>query len=435
MFTLRQTTVVLAFACLCCHSEAQLAGYWTGRIQSGSASTPFAVQIESDAATISFPNSGVMDAAVTKLELAHDRVSFNLRWLRENFAFEGSLNTGALAGTVSFDGKRMPFTLERGVWEPPYREEELKYTNGNVTIASTLFIPAGPGPHPAVVMLHGSGNNERTRYRFLADFFARQGVACLISDKRGCGESTGDWNEVGFVPLAEDGIAGVNLLQARADIDPKRVGMTGISQAGWVMVQAAALSDDIAFLMVDSSSTYDVEREGFYDFEAQLAAAGHGKDVIEKAVAILRLDNHVTRTGQGHDELMASVNQARQEPWFKDMGFMAMPVSAGFRKFYALILDFDPKPLIEKIKLPILWLYGEKDMSVSSQESIAILEDIDKRLDKDYTSKLFPGADHGLRVPPDPARDAFPAPVLAEGYLDAKAAFIRERVLANQLGS
>jgi len=85
-----------------------------------------------------------------------------------------------------------------------------------------------------------------------ADFFARKGMVALLFDNRGSGKSTGDWKKSGYDELAQDGIAGIHLLQQRTDVDPKRVGFWGISQAGWVMPSAAAKSADIAFILTTS---------------------------------------------------------------------------------------------------------------------------------------------------------------------------------------
>jgi pimeloyl-ACP methyl ester carboxylesterase len=413
------------------------AGYWEGVIGEGRAVSPFSVRFgQADArivGEISFPRSGNRDVLLDEVDIKDDSIRFLFRGRPNDRIFEGKGGASGIAGEAVINGKKLPFTLTPAVWDPPYSEEDLTWRNGGITIAGTLFVPKGPGPHPALVMMHGSGDNERRRYRFLADFFAREGVACLFADKRGCGESTGDWHDADFEALARDGLAGAALLKQRPDIDPRRIGMTGISQAGWVMLQAAAISDDLAFLIVDSGATYDVEREGWYDFEVKLRDLGYSEEDLAEAHKIMQLDNQVTRAdGEGFDELMAARREASRKPWFNDMGFIPSGPKSPFRRFYKLILDFDPRPLLEEIDIPILWLYGSEDKSVSAAESVAILEEIQREYKKDYTIRVFPGADHGLRVVPDPETDALPFRVLAGGYLDAKAQWLRERVLNTQ---
>ena len=416
------------------YAASPFEGRWEGAITRDRASTPVVIEFrEVDGelkGAVSYPRSGAKDTPVMGLVAEGQNIEFRHGDIKTPRVYKGALDGEKLLGSVSTEGKEMAFAVERAAIEVPYREEDITYTNGAVTIASTLFVPNGPGPHPALVMMHGSGENVRQRYRFLADFWARLGMACLIADKRGCGESTGVWLEADFAALATDGIEGVHLLQKRPDIDPKRVGMTGISQAGWVMTQAAALSKDVAFLVVDSGAAVTVELEGFFDYEVQLRDQGFPETDIRQALELLKLDNEVTRTGQGFEKVAERIKQVRGEKWFRAMGFVAPPQRSPFRAFYKSIIDFDPAPLLEGIDIPILWLYGEEDKSVDPGTSIAILERIQKAGGKDYTIKMFPRADHGLRVPNDPAKDAMPLNVLTDGYLDTKAEWVRTKVLA-----
>jgi len=140
---------------------------------------------------------------------------------------------------------------------PPYTLEEVRFRSGDVTLAGTLVLPSSGGPHPAMVLVHGSGNVDRRQweYRSQADFLARQGFAAFIYDKRGVGESGGAWWEAdeGFADLAADVLAAVSFVRARPDIRANRIGLLGGSQAGWVMVRAASTSRDVAFLVLESA--------------------------------------------------------------------------------------------------------------------------------------------------------------------------------------
>ncbi|MEK7793828.1 MAG: alpha/beta fold hydrolase [Candidatus Hydrogenedentota bacterium] len=410
-------------------NAAELTGHWEGELRKGSAKSPISIAATDSGTTWTLPACGWKDYPFNTVRADGNRVELGYG-SDPGWTLSGTLNGDSFQGTFVRGDFNADFSLTRVPLDQPYHEEEFDYENGDVHINAALVIPNGPGPHPVVVMLHGSGDHEMVRYRFHADFFARLGVACVIADKRGCGKSTGDWNKVGFVPLAEDGIKAVEKLRARADVDPQRIGMTGISQAGWIMVQAAALSKDVQFLIVDSGAAYDVEREGFYDYEVMLRDKGHSEEEIRKAVEILKADNAITRTGQGFDELKAKREQLKNVAWYRDLGLILQKPDSTGRDFYRKIIDFDPRPLLVKdVNIPVLWLYGEEDKSVSPQECIPILEEIQKKHNKDYTIRVFPRADHGLRVPPDPARDAAPFDVLADGVLDAKTQWLRERIL------
>lgn len=118
-------------------------------------------------------------------------------------AFEGILRGDTLAGGFHEGTHSGTFSLTRGTsTEAPVREDEVTFASGPVTLSGTIVSPAGAGPFPGIVFLHGSGPEGRWASRYLAHEFARHGVAALIYDKRGVGRSTGDWRTAGFLEQA-----------------------------------------------------------------------------------------------------------------------------------------------------------------------------------------------------------------------------------------
>lgn len=115
------------------------------------------------------------------------------------------------------------------------RREDVRFSNGNVQLAGTLISPTTQGPHPAVILVHASGAEDREHLLPFARFLIRHGIAVLGYDKRGVGASTGDWNQASFDDLAGDIVAAFEYLKSRNDIRRAEIGMLGWSQAGWVM--------------------------------------------------------------------------------------------------------------------------------------------------------------------------------------------------------
>src|SRR6188472_577924 len=120
------------------------------------------------------------------------------------------------------------------------------FQNGDVRLAFTLDLPPGPGPFPAIVAGHGSGKLTRQDVAWFSAQWTRLGFAVLRFDKRGVGESTGTYVFVGtkdspevFPQLASDIAAGARFLRTRPEIDPRRIGLSGVSQAGWILPHAA----------------------------------------------------------------------------------------------------------------------------------------------------------------------------------------------------
>src|SRR6266545_4527236 len=129
------------------------------------------------------------------------------------------------------------------------KREDVRFTNRDVQLTGTLIAPSTGGRHPAIVLVHGSGAENRAYMLPWARFVIRHGIAVLGYDKRGVGESTGDWNAATYEDLAGDAVAAVEYLKTRRDIDATQIGLLGISQAGWIMPLAAVRSKDVAFLI------------------------------------------------------------------------------------------------------------------------------------------------------------------------------------------
>jgi cephalosporin-C deacetylase-like acetyl esterase len=132
--------------------------------------------------------------------------------------------------------------------------ETVAFTNGEVCVVGDYYKPTTPGPHPAVVFTHGSGDAGRDngRYQEEAEYFAEEGIASLVFDKRGYGDSEGDWRTASFEDLALDAIAAVDHLKSRNDVDHSRIGLRGASQSGWVLPVAASKSESIRYLILIS---------------------------------------------------------------------------------------------------------------------------------------------------------------------------------------
>ena len=138
-----------------------------------------------------------------------------------------------------------------------YHTREVSFGTGTVELSGLLFVPSGPGPHPAVVLIHGSGVSHRDSFWYLslANFLARRGVMVLLPDKRGCGKSQGEWHTESFDDFAGDALAGVKLLSEQDSVDRDKIGMIGLSQGGWIAPLAASKSRHVAFVITVSGST------------------------------------------------------------------------------------------------------------------------------------------------------------------------------------
>jgi dienelactone hydrolase len=251
-----------------------------------------------------------------------------------------------------------------GATAADHREVAVRFTCAGATLAATLTLPPGPGPHPAAVWVHGAGEATRLTYQApLVRALLGAGVAILSYDKRGVGESEGACcpGDTGhFNLLAADAAGALHVLAARPDIDPGRLGFVGASQAGWVVPLAVAR----AGIPVRFSALADAP------------VVSHGQE---------RLYSHLTgEEGGERSSLPMRVILDR----VRDDG------PSGFH----------PLPFLRAMTGSSLWLYGGRDRSQPSQLDVAILARL--RSDGlDVTVRVFPYAGHGLLDVPatDPA--------------------------------
>jgi uncharacterized protein len=260
-----------------------------------------------------------------------------------------------------------------------YDERDVIFSNGDVELSGAVLLPAGAGPHPAVVLVHGAEAASRESYRLLASHFARRGVAALIYDKRGIGESTGSFSGASFDDLAGDALAGHDLLRGLPSIDPQRVGMLGISQGAWVIALAGTQREDVAFLMPVSASGFS------------------------PAIQDRWLNGNII----AHRRLSGAVNGASERAWrmmlssrdLVDAGLLEpMPNVPGFW-FHALDPNLDAMALWESVRQPVLGVWGELDCQVPARDSMAAFRRaFDTSGHASYTLVLLAGADHSINL-------------------------------------
>jgi alpha-beta hydrolase superfamily lysophospholipase len=277
-----------------------------------------------------------------------------------------------------------------------FREEEVSFASGGNTLAGVLVLPTTPGPHPAVVFVHGSGSlgrNDWTLHPALREHFACHGIASLCWDKPGVGASGGDWTRQSFHDRAREALDAVTFLRGRADIDPRHVGLWGISQGGWICPLAASLSPDVAFLILVSAPAGTIAEQDLFRVEQGMRADGMSRDDIDKARDFARRRVELIRTGT-FEELDAAQREAAGQRWFTDYVHRLGPRDFAFG---AKNIGYDGRPTLRGVKCPVLVVVGERDTVVPSKESAATIEDtLTKAGNADVTVKTFPDADHFL---------------------------------------
>jgi pimeloyl-ACP methyl ester carboxylesterase len=309
------------------------------------------------------------------------------------------------------------------------RTEEVHFSNGSVTLHGTLTAPPQGGPHAAIALVHGSGPEDRDFLGPWVEFFASQGLTVLAYDKRGVGASGGDWKRATLDDLAGDVAAAVGLLQARSDVDPRRVGLFGISQGGWVAPRAARRTKGVAFMILHAGPAVPVVRQGLLSLEHTLRAYGFGQQEIEEAIAYQKLDDAFTRTGEGWDRLQAAYQKAaaRKAEWVEP----PRPKDDWFRPFYRAIMDHDPVPDLEQLRCPVLAFFGEVDVDVPPEPNKTLMERaLVAAGNRDQTIVVLAKANHLFLQAQTGVKTEYPRlRTFVPGYFDTMASWLRRQAL------
>jgi pimeloyl-ACP methyl ester carboxylesterase len=318
----------------------------------------------------------------------------------------------------------------------PLKQEEISFSSEHAALAGTLFLPASKGPHPAIVLLHGSG--PLTRYSFgpYPHFFTSLGMAVLIYDKRGTGASTGTRMDIvsddalaqlpaAYYPdeLANDALAAFRLLQGRQEINPRKIGFWGSSEGGMLTTQVAARSKDVAFVINSSGFMGPLWQTLLYQVEATMRAGGAPNTDISQALAFTKRWLRVAQTGEDYELYQQQRQAVRNDKkpwlfWWND-GFTSLQQ---MRWVWEHLLKFDPLPALKKVTCPVLGVFGELDLSTDASAAVTnIRHTLSAAGRKNFTLRIFPKAGHSLAEMPSGNR-------MAPGVFDTLRQWLLARV-------
>lgn len=302
------------------------------------------------------------------------------------------------AVTVRTAGRTIEAPRVRG-----YREVEVNFAGRDGTrLAGSLFLPDRPARLPAVVMAHGSGAQTRNGFyghiRFLAEAFARRGIAVLAFDKRGTGRSLGDWERAGFATLADDVAAAVAYLRTRTDIRPDRIGLTGSSQAGWIMPMAATRAGDIRFIQhFSAASPMGVREQERRRLILQMQAERFDQSEIDRAVRIRDMMDDYAATGRNWEALEQAAAPVAGERWMRQFIGGLPAREAPDWPWLREAFGYDTRPDFARFAGSWHVLYGDRDPIAPIREGRLMLEAaVRGGPSRDVTIEVIPHGTHNF---------------------------------------
>ncbi len=410
-------------------ADKQLDGYWLGKLKIGAVELRLGVRFAKKGGkwtgTLDSIDQGARGLPIDTITLDGRALRFELKELGAAFAGKVKDDGTQLVGKFKQGELDLPITFQHLAKEPsfarpqepkrpyPYLEEEVTYENSKakVKLAGTLTRPKGDGPFPAVLLISGSGPQDRNEalmghkpFLVLADHLTRRGIAVLRVDDRGVGGSTGNTMKSTTADFAEDALAGVAFLRRRKEIDPKQIGLLGHSEGGIVAPLAASQSKDIAFIVLLAGTA--VPGDEILIEQGQLILKMSGGDA--KALATQRRMQQVLiqvvkeeKDDKAAEKRLQKI-AAEELAKLADKKDLAKLLEGGLKQlkvvltpWFRYFLTYDPRPALGRAACPVLALFGEKDLQVIPRQNVPPLaKALAEGKCRDYTIIQFPGLNH-----------------------------------------
>lgn len=412
--------------------QQTIEGTWLGTLEFSGVKMRVVFNIARDSSgklvsTLDSPDQGAKGIPVEQTTLENGRLRLNVSAIAGGYEGEVNSDYSEIVGTWSQKGASLPLTLMRTdkVEEivrpqdpkPPYSyiQREVSYENrtAGVTFGGTLTLPIEEGPFPAVLLITGSGSQDRNETIFghhpfwvIADYLTRRGLAVLRVDDRGIGKSTGSSSKATTEDFAGDVLAGVEYLKSLNEIDPEQIGLIGHSEGGVIAPMAAVRSPDVAFIVLMAGIGVTGKDLLRMQNELILRTSGASDSLIAKSgrinQALIEAAMENPDSAKAYpkirrifDDAMSGLSEEERQqlemtPSSEDM-LISQLLSPWMRYFVAL----DPRPILMKVRCPVLALNGRLDLQVPSKENLGrINEALKAGGNDDVTIKELPGLNH-----------------------------------------
>ena len=389
--------------------KRSIAGSWLGRLEVSSIALRIVFNIsviekDSLVVTLDSPDQGANGIKIGPVTLEGREISIKapllmaeyIGTIKNDTLIEGKFNQAGQSLPLNLVKQKRAFTLNRPQ-EPkppfPYISEEVYFVNekAGIKLAGTLTIPEGVGPFPAVILITGSGSQNRNEelmghkpFWVFADHLSRNGIAVLRYDDRGVGQSQGTPLNATSADFADDVAGAFSFLRTRKEIDPKRIGLAGHSEGGFIAPIVASSNPAVGFII--SLAGTGVTGEMILNRQNQDINLASGADAreIKKGISInkelfavlkkepdnVKAENRIAEVYK--KELIREKRSPEEiDQALKQLNGSMSPVSYNWLRYF---ISTDPAPFWKKVKCPVLALNGEKDLQVAAGQNLPAIE-------------------------------------------------------------
>ncbi len=398
-----------------------LEGTWQGRLFVFSKDIRVVFHFKKDSvngfsATMDSPDQASFGNKVEDVEKIGDSLHFDIPDNDGEYSGTYNKDSAAYYGYMKQRGFKMSIKLIKGDAEDllykrsqkpvkpyPYYEEEVRVINrkDGDTLAGTFSRPQRKGKFPAVILITGSGAEDRDEtllahkpFLILSDYLTRRGFAVLRCDDRGTAKSTGNFGSATAPDFATDAEAQLDYLKSRKDVDTKKIGLIGHSEGGTIAPMVAAKRNDVAFIVMMAGVAIDFFDNLFVQDSLYAVSEGETKEKVEKFLKQQKRLFEIISTSKDSSSAADEINNYLSGTKTSDAVIVRAirQLCSPWLRWY---VGFDPQINLRKLNCAVLAINGEKDIQVPAAINIAAVEKTLKASgNKNYKTEILPGLNH-----------------------------------------
>lgn len=412
-----------------------LEGRWNGILQLQQTQLAIVFNISSQngiySATMDSPDQGAIGIPMDEVKL--NGVALDITASSMKLFYKGTLNNrkDSITGTFTQGGQNMPLVLSKTIAvipklnrpqtpQPPFsyliKKVEFSNAKANVKLSGTLTLPDTISPHPIVILISGSGPQNRDEellghkpFLVLADHLTQKGFAVLRYDDRGVGESTGNFNTATSADFASDVLAAIEFVKTLKGINTKKIGLIGHSEGGMIAPMVAVQSKDVAFIVLLAAPGVPIKELMLSQIEKSARAEGVDERLIKINLSVMKkmsdliisnpkmsnkkLNNLLERElTQIFDTLPDSIKPPTKEGIKQQIRAQSLQFSGNWYRYF---IAYDPKPTLQKVKCPVLAINGSLDVQVEAEQNLeGIKKSLNSGNNKQFTIYELKGLNH-----------------------------------------
>ena len=424
------TTLILITLLTAAAFGQDITGQWNGVLKVNATQLHVVFNIsKSDkgySSTMDSPDKSANGIPVTST--AFENSILKLAVSNAQIEYKGELKGDEVVGTFKQGGQEFPMNLSRKIVEKktvirpqdpikpyPYYTEDVIFENtqANISLAGTLSLPEKEGNFPVVILITGSGPQNRDEeilghkpFLVIADYLTKNGIAVLRYDDRGIGKSKGDFKTATSADFATDVESAIAYLKTRKEINQQKIGLIGHSEGGLIAPMVAAKSKDINFIILLAAPGLRGDKVLLQQQELMAKASGASDADIEKSQTLnVKLYDLIVKSTDNQKlkddltsllmETLKNDSTAEIPSGITQQEFVAKQVKQISGPWMQYLIKYNPAFALEKVKCPVLAVNGEKDLQVSPKENLSgIKTSLKKGKNKKITIIQFPNLNH-----------------------------------------